>query len=174
MTGFRMIPAGIGLMMPADRALERDRVRVRLRHVGGDDGRHDDALGGADDPHLCPRRPAGGERAASRSPRPAGSRPAICWPGSLLRSPQRSRNGRWSARACSTPDDGRRQQRARRPRADRRRALSMDAAQGRLSAAMPVAAPVHPAARRLPRRCAGLAALGAAARRSIASAAAGC
>ena len=52
MTGYRMIPAGQALMMPASVALAADRVCVRVRHVGRDDDRHDDAFGGADDPHL--------------------------------------------------------------------------------------------------------------------------
>ena len=39
--------------------MERHRVRVRVRHVGGDDGRHDGAFGGADDPHVRPRGATG-------------------------------------------------------------------------------------------------------------------
>jgi hypothetical protein len=40
--------------------MERDGVRARLRHVGGNDDRHDDAVGSSHDPCLRPRRPAGG------------------------------------------------------------------------------------------------------------------
>ena len=39
--------------------MARDRVRVCVPDVGGDDGRHDGALGSADDPHVRPRRPTG-------------------------------------------------------------------------------------------------------------------
>src|SRR6185437_16144338 len=52
--------------------------------------------------------------------------------------------------------DGERQQHVWSDRADRRRYLPMDAAQGRLSRPMPVAVPVPDALRRLSRRCARL------------------
>ena len=60
MSGFRMIPAGMALMMPTTVPLERDRIRIRLCDVGSNDGRHDDAIGNAHDPHLCARRAPGG------------------------------------------------------------------------------------------------------------------
>ncbi len=41
MTGFRMIPAGIGLALPASEPLASDRVRVCVADVGGDDGWND-------------------------------------------------------------------------------------------------------------------------------------
>jgi predicted metal-binding membrane protein len=52
MTGYRMIPAGQALMMPGKLALAADRICLRVRHVGCDDDRHDDALDGADNPSL--------------------------------------------------------------------------------------------------------------------------
>ena len=42
-----------------ERAMERDRVRVRVCHVGSDDGRHDGAFSGADDPDVRPRGSTG-------------------------------------------------------------------------------------------------------------------
>src|SRR5262249_3840291 len=42
-----------------ERAVDGNRVRLRVRDVGGDDGRHDDALGGADDAHVRARGPTG-------------------------------------------------------------------------------------------------------------------
>ena len=62
MTGLRMIPSGMGLMMPAGYAVAGDGVRIRLRHVDRDDGRYDDAIGGPDVSYVCPRGPA--DRAA--------------------------------------------------------------------------------------------------------------
>ena len=59
MTGFRMIPAGIGIMLPADEAMAGDRVRVCVPDVGGDDGRNDGALGRAHDPHVRARGSTG-------------------------------------------------------------------------------------------------------------------
>jgi len=56
MTGLRMIPSGMGLMIPADLPW-RARVCVRVRHVDRDDGRHDDALGSPNDAHVRPYRP---------------------------------------------------------------------------------------------------------------------
>ena len=56
MTGLRMIPSGMGLMIPADLPW-RARVCVRVRHVDRDDGRHDDALGSPNDAHVRPHRP---------------------------------------------------------------------------------------------------------------------
>ena len=40
-------------------AMDSNRVRVRIRHVGGDDGWNDGALGGTNDPHVRPRRATG-------------------------------------------------------------------------------------------------------------------
>ena len=59
MTGFRMIPAGIGIMLPANEPWRRDRVRVCVPDVGGDDGRNDGTFGGAHDPHVRPRGSTG-------------------------------------------------------------------------------------------------------------------
>ena len=59
MSGFRMIPAGQGLMMPAGRAVAADRICLRVRDVGRDDDWYDDAIGGADDSHLRARWQAG-------------------------------------------------------------------------------------------------------------------
>ena len=50
MSGFRMIPRRHGSDGADDRPLERDRIRIRLCNVGGNDGRHDDAIGNARDP----------------------------------------------------------------------------------------------------------------------------
>jgi len=38
-------------------AVANDGVRVRVRDVDRDDGRHDDAMGRADDSHVCPCEP---------------------------------------------------------------------------------------------------------------------
>ena len=54
MSGFRMIPTGMGLMVPAHppwRAMECAFVFIMWTVI---DGRHDDALGGAHDSHVCP------------------------------------------------------------------------------------------------------------------------
>ena len=100
MSGFRMIPAGQGLMMPAERPMAANRVRLRFRHVGRDDDRHDDAFGGADDPYLRPRWATGGERRqAVRRERLVRSRVPIVLDG-LFAGRRRRRNGRWSARRC--------------------------------------------------------------------------
>ena len=102
MTGFRMIPAGRGLMMPARRAMAADRVRLCVRHVGRDDDRHDDAFGRADDSHLRPRRAAGSE--SQGKPFAASAWFAagylLAWTAFSLASRPR-RNGRSSAPRCS-------------------------------------------------------------------------
>ena len=86
--------------MPAERAVEADRIRLRVRHVGRDDGRHDDALSRADDPHLRARRASGGDRRQAVR-RNGVVRHRASWPGQASRSRRRSaRNGR-SARPCS-------------------------------------------------------------------------
>ena len=59
MSGFRMVPGRHRNDGAGRRAMERRRVRIRVRHVGGDDGRHDGALGGADDSHVRPRGSTG-------------------------------------------------------------------------------------------------------------------
>ena len=46
--------------------MEGDRVRVRVSNVGRDDGRHDDALGGADDSHVRPCSPTDCSAGATR------------------------------------------------------------------------------------------------------------
>src|SRR5262249_21365052 len=70
MSGFRMIPCRQRLDDAEHCALDRNGVRLRVRHVGGDDDRHDDAVGDAHDSHLCaPRssgRPGGGTFAGER------------------------------------------------------------------------------------------------------------
>ncbi len=58
MTGFRMIPAGLGIMAPAN-APWKAIDRVRVRDVGSDDGWHDGSVCGADDPYVRPRGPPG-------------------------------------------------------------------------------------------------------------------
>jgi hypothetical protein len=101
MTGFRMIPAGMGMMMPAQspwRLMEFTFVLAMWTVMMS----HDGALGGADDPDVrasADRR----RRRPRRSPRPAGSSPAISWPGppSPLQPP--SSNGGSSAPFCSMP-----------------------------------------------------------------------
>ena len=57
MIGFRMIPSGMALMVPAD-PVAADRVRIRVCHVDCDDGRHDDAFGCANVSHVRPCGPA--------------------------------------------------------------------------------------------------------------------
>ena len=59
MTGFRMIPAGIGTHAAGKRALETNRVRIRIPNVGGDDGWDDGALGSTHDPYVRPRGSTG-------------------------------------------------------------------------------------------------------------------
>src|ERR1700745_1450740 len=59
MTGFRMIPAGKGLMMARGRSLARHGVFIRFRHVGRHDGRHDAAIRRLSHPALCASWPAG-------------------------------------------------------------------------------------------------------------------
>jgi len=60
MTGFRTIPSGTGLMIPTHIAVAADGVRMGIRHVDRDDGRHDDAVGGTDVSHVRPHRAANG------------------------------------------------------------------------------------------------------------------
>ena len=164
MTGFRMIPAGIGIMLPASAPWRAHRVRVRVRHVGGDDGRHDGTLGSAHDPHVRPRGSTGesagqavrGDRLVRRRLFPGLDR---LFAGSNLSS-----NGRSSGQPCWIPG-------WRAPAICSAAivliaagTLSMDAAQGRLSRPMPDAVPVPDAPRRLSRRRSGLPAAGASAR----------
>lgn len=62
MTGFRMIPAGQGWMMPASAPWQADRVRLRFWDVGRHDDRHDDAFRSTHNTHLCARWSAGSHR----------------------------------------------------------------------------------------------------------------
>ena len=59
MTGFRMIPAGIGIMAPADEPWRAIEFAYVFADVGGDDGRNDGTLGSAHDPHVRPRGSTG-------------------------------------------------------------------------------------------------------------------
>ena len=81
MTGYRMIPAGQASDDAGKLALAADRICLCLRHVGCDDDRHDDALSGADHPHLrtcwTPSR-----RKPAVFLNWHGLRAAICWRGS--------------------------------------------------------------------------------------------
>src|SRR6266436_2071788 len=150
MSDFRMIPAGMGLMMPAT-ALDHDRFCVRVRHVGRDDDRHDDAFGRADAPDLCARRPGGG--AAGKA---IGGERLFCrrLPSDVDRLCSRRNVGAMGAGTGSVAhtDDGGRERYTRRRGADCRWPISVDAAQGRLSAAMPSALVVHSAPRRISSR----------------------
>ena len=58
MSGFRIIPSGMGLMVPAH-TVAGDRVRIRIRHVDRDDGRHDGAFGGEPSPPAPARHEIG-------------------------------------------------------------------------------------------------------------------
>ena len=53
MSGFRMIPSQHGAYGAGAHTVAGDRVRIRIRHVDRDDGRHDGAFGGADNCHVC-------------------------------------------------------------------------------------------------------------------------
>ena len=132
------------------RAMARDRVRVRVPDVGGDDGRHDGALGSAHDPHVRPGRStveSAGQ--AVRRDRLVRGRlsPRL---DRLFAGGHLSAMGDRAGSPAGFPDGDRRQL-ARRNRADRGGRLSMDTAQGRLSRPMPVAASVPDAPRRLSR-----------------------
>src|SRR6516164_7469985 len=58
MSGFRIIPAGMGLMMPATAPWNTVEFAFVFA-VGRHDDRHDDPIGDAHDLDLCPCRPAG-------------------------------------------------------------------------------------------------------------------
>ena len=137
MTGFRMIPAGIGIMAPANAPWRAIEFAFVFADVGGDDGRDDGALGSAHDPHVRPRGSTGESCRASRSPRPAGLPPVISSPGSAFR--WRRPFVQWAIERAALLDS--RMASASNclggNRADRGGRLSMDTAQGRLSRPMP-------------------------------------
>ena len=58
MTGFRMIPAGMGIMAPANAPWKADRVRLRICDVGRHDDRHDGPISSAHDSHVRTHRSA--------------------------------------------------------------------------------------------------------------------
>ena len=138
MTGFRMIPAGMGIMTPAHAPWRPDGVRIRIRHVDRDDGRHDDALSDAHDSHV---RPCGPTRRGQGTPLAATgwfvAGYFLAWVG--FRSSPPLCNGRssvplarfpaWQARATSSegscswrrvPTSGRRSRTCALPNARRR------------------------------------------------------
>ena len=99
MSGFRMVPAGMGMMAPAAapwRAVEFAFVFVMWAVM----------MVGMMAPSAAPmilmyaRVGRQGKRRASRSLRPVGSPPAISWPGPAFPSRQRLSNGCWSGRPC--------------------------------------------------------------------------
>ena len=52
MTGFRMIPAGMGIMLPAAASWKAIEFAYVFRHVGSDDGWDDGTLSGPHDSHV--------------------------------------------------------------------------------------------------------------------------
>src|SRR5262249_3840289 len=102
MTGFRMIPAGIGIMAPANApwtAIEFAFVFVMWAVM----------MVGMMTPSAAPmmlmyaRVGRQARRRARCLPRPAGSPPDIFWSGWRFRSPPPWPSGRWSERPCSIP-----------------------------------------------------------------------
>src|SRR6516225_8237084 len=140
--------------------MESDRVRVRIRHVGGDDGRHDGALRGTNDPDVRPRGSTGED--CGEAARRDGLVRHRLLPGLdrlFSGSDPCAMDGR--AGGVARFPDGKHERRGWRNRADWDGPLPMDTAQGRLSHPMPDTVPVPDAPRRLSRRFAWLPAAGA-------------
>jgi len=155
MDGFRMIPAGMGIMAPANapwKAIEFAFVFAMwaAMMVG--------MMAPSAAPMILMYARVGRQGRTEGKPLAATGWFAagyFCVLGRLFTGcdhcPMGDRTG-GSARLS----DGKQQQRARRPRADCSGRLPMDAAQGRLSRPMPDAAPVSDALRRLSQRLGGL------------------
>ena len=113
MTGYRMIPAGRGLMMPADAPWQPIEFGYVFVMWVGDDDRHDDAVGRADDSDLRARRAAGGGAGqAVRRKRLVRRRLSSGLDRVLAGRDVGAMGAR--ARSAADADDGERQQQARR------------------------------------------------------------
>src|SRR5262249_27214809 len=130
------------------RAVAAARVRLCICDVGDDDDRNDDAIGGADDPHLCARWQTGRlKRTSLCSQWMVRLRLPDRLVGILARSDFRAMGA--GAHRIADSDDGKRQFSARWNSLDRRRNLSMDPGQGSVPVLLPNALKLHHAARRV-------------------------
>jgi predicted metal-binding membrane protein len=126
MTGFRMIPAGQGWMMPASAPWQADRVRLRFWDVGRHDDRHDDAFRST---HKLIYARVGRQAATAGQPFAASAWFAAGYVLSWTAFSLAATSMQWVAgtRRAAYLNDGERQQYPWRPGAGRRRPLSVDA-----------------------------------------------
>ena len=151
MTGFRMIPAGQGLMVPASAPWQPIEFGYMFAMWAV-------MMVGMMTPSVAPMvliyARVGRQAAATAQPFAAGRmvrrRLSACR-GPAFRVAATSAQWALERARAAHADDGEREPNSRRRRADRGRPLSVDAPQGRLPAAMPGAARLHAAPWRLSR-----------------------